>query len=225
MKNTKNGLKIWQGINELVKTKPTKRPQPKSLHIYKRIETNNVKIASEFNSIFNTIAAKIDRRIISTSFAFRNTLKEPNENTMFLSPTTVNEVESGIKELQDKKATGPNSIPSKILKNNKDVLSMPLCDLINLVFVSGTFPQQLKTAKIIPFYKKGDPLDWTNYHPISILSDLEKLIEKLIHSRMNKFLEYHECFYKNQFGLRKKHSTNHALITITEKINMSVEFF
>ena len=102
---------------------------------------------------------------------------------------------------------------------------MPLCDLINLVFVSGTFPQQLKTAKIIPFYKKGDPLDWTNYHPISILSDLEKLIEKLIHSRMNKFLEYHECFYKNQFGLRKKHSTNHALITITEKINMSVEFF
>ena len=144
---------------------------------------------------------------------------------MFLLPTTINEVESAIKELQDKKATGPNSIPSKILKNNKDVLSMPLCDLINLVFVSGTFPQQLKTAKIIPFYKKGDPLDWTNYHPISILSDLEKLIEKLIHSRMNKFLENHECFYKNQFGLRKKHSTNHALITITEKINMSVEFF
>ena len=152
MKNTKNGLKIWQGINELVKTKPTKRPQPKSLHINKRIETNNLKIASEFNSFFNTIAVKIDVRIISTSFSFRNTLREPNENTIFLSPATVNEIESAIKELQDKKATGPNSIPSKILKNNKDVLSMPLCDLINLVFVSGTFPQQLKTAKIIPVF-------------------------------------------------------------------------
>ena len=46
----KNGLKIWQGINELVKKKPTKRPEPKSLHINKRIETNNLKIASEFNS-------------------------------------------------------------------------------------------------------------------------------------------------------------------------------
>ena len=64
---------------------------------------------------------KIDERIISTSFTVRNTLREPNENTMLLSPTTVNEVESAIKELQDKKATGPNSIPSKILKNNKDV--------------------------------------------------------------------------------------------------------
>ena len=137
---------------------------------------------------------------------------------MFLLPTTVKELELTIKELHDKKATSPNGMPSKIIKNNKDLLPKPLCDLINLVFVSGTFPQQLKTAKIIPFYKKGDPLDWTNYHPISILSDLEKLIEKLIHSRMNKFLENHKCFYKNQFGFRKKHLTNHALITITEKI-------
>ena len=84
--------------------------------------------------------------------------------------------------------------------------------------MSGTFPQQLKTAKIIPVYKKGDLLDCTNYRPISLLSNLGKLIEKLIHSRMNKFLENHKCFYKNQFGFRKKHSTNHALITITEKI-------
>ena len=118
---------------------------------------------------------------------------------MFLSPTTVNEVESAIKELQDKKATGPNSIPSKILKNNKDVLSKPLCDLINLVFVSGTFPQQLKTAKIIPVYKSGDPLNCTNYRPISLLLNLGKLIEKVTHSRMNIFLKNPKCFYKNQF--------------------------
>ena len=55
--------------------------------------------------------------------------------------------------------------------------------LINLVFVSGTFPKQLKTVKIIPVYKKGDPLDCTNYQPISVLSNLGKQIEKLIHSR------------------------------------------
>ena len=70
--------------NKWIKTKPTKRPQPKSLHINKRIETNNLKITSRFNSFFNTIAGKIDERIISTSFAFRTTLREPTENTMFL---------------------------------------------------------------------------------------------------------------------------------------------
>ena len=72
--------------------------------------------------------------------------------------------------------------------------------------MSGTFPWQLKTAKIIPVCKEGDPLDCTNYRPISL------------YCRINKFLENHKCFYKNQFGFRKKHSTNHALITITEKI-------
>ena len=123
---------------------------------------------------------------------------------MFLSPTTVNEVESAIKELQDKKAASPNSITSKILKNNKDVSSKPLCDLINLVFMSGTFPQQIKTAKIISIYKKEDPLDCTNYRPITFLSNLGKLIEKLIHSRINIFLENYKCFYKNQFRFRKK---------------------
>ena len=44
--NKKYGLKIWQGISKLVKTKPTKRQKPKSLHISKRIKTNSLKIAS-----------------------------------------------------------------------------------------------------------------------------------------------------------------------------------
>ena len=97
---------------------------------------------------FNTVVAKINERKISTSFAFRNTLRE----------------------------------------NNRDVLSKLLCDLINLIFVSGTFPQELKTAKIIPVYKKGDPLDWTNYCPISLLSNVGNLIENLINSRMNTWI-------------------------------------
>ena len=61
-------------------------------------------------------------------------------------------------------------------------------------------------------------MDCTNYRPISLLSNLGKLIEKFVLSRMNKFLENHKCFYKNNFGSRKKHPTNHALITIIEKI-------
>ena len=79
-KTKKNGLKVWQGISKLVKMKSAKRPQPKSLHISKRTETNSPKIASEFNSFFNTIAAEIDEKIISTSLTFR-------EPTDYVSPT------------------------------------------------------------------------------------------------------------------------------------------
>ena len=111
-----------------------------------------------------------------------------------------------------------NSVSSKILKDNKDLLSEPLCDQINLVFVSGTFLQQIKTAKIISVYKKGDHLDCTNYHTISLLLSLEKQIVKLIHSIMNIYLENHKCFYKNSSVSEKKHLTDYVLITITKKI-------
>ena len=94
----------------------------KAYTLIKEQKQTTLRLLQNSTHFFNTIAAKIDERIISTSFSFRNTLREPNENTIFLSPATVNEIESAIKELQDKKATGPNSIPSKILKNNKDVL-------------------------------------------------------------------------------------------------------
>ena len=83
--------------------------------------------------------------------------------------------------------------------------------------MSRTFAQQLKTAKIIPLDKKEGTLDSTNYCPISLLSNVGKLIEKLICSGMNILFENHKCFWKNQFGFREKHSTDHTLITITEK--------
>ena len=76
----------------------------------------------------------------------------------------------------------------------------------------------LKVASVTPIHKKGGSLDCNNYSPISLISNLSKLIEKLVHNRLYKFLEKHKLFYEHQYGFQKKHSTNHALIDITEKI-------
>ena len=97
------------------------------------------------------IAAKINRKILSTSFAFRNTLKEPTENTVSL--TTVSKVESAIKELQDKKATGPNSISSKILKNKIFSLSHFVTQSV-LFLCREIFLSNLKLLKLSQFIKK-----------------------------------------------------------------------
>ena len=142
---------------------------------------------------------------------------------MNLSPTAEDEIKSIIKELKANETTGPNSIPTKILNNNKNELAKPLCDLINLVLQSGAFPDILKNAKFIQIYKKGDPLECNNYRPISLLSSIAKLIEKLIHVRLAIFLETNKCFYENQFGFRKRHSSNHTVITITEKIRHTLD--
>ena len=68
------------------------------------------------------------------------------------------------------KAIVPNSIPVIILKEMKKEISEPLSTLINLLFNTGDFPNCLKSAKVIPVYKKGNQQECNNYRPISVLS-------------------------------------------------------
>ena len=95
---------------------------------------------------------------------------------------------------------------------------MPLTEVINLSFNQGGFLAVLKIAKVTPTFRKGDKLDVNNYRPISLISNISKIIEKLIHKRLNSFLEQSNIFYPFQFGFRDYHSTTHALIEITDQI-------
>ena len=95
---------------------------------------------------------------------------------------------------------------------------MPLTEVINLSFNQGEFLAVLKIAKVTPTFRKGDKLDVNNYRPISLISNISKIIEKLIHKRLNSFLEQSNIFYPFQFGFRDYHSTTHALIEITDQI-------
>ena len=73
----------------------------------------------------------------------------------------------------------------------------------------------MKTAKVIPLFKKGDKLDPGNYRPISSLS---KIIEKLIFKRTMNFFNTHSVYTNSQFGFRQKHSTIHALLNFIDKV-------
>ena len=100
---------------------------------------------------------------------------------------------------------------------------MPLANLLNLSFERGIFPMSLKVASVTPIHKKGDSLDCNNYRPVSFKSNLSKLIEKLVHKRLRNFLEKHKLLYGHQHGFQKKHSTNHVLVDITEKIRSALD--
>ena len=124
---------------------------------------------------------------------------------------------------QTNKATGPNSIPSNLLHMVKDIIASPLSDMVNLSFESGKYPQKMKIAKIIPIHKKGSRLNVDNYRPISLLSNTNKIFEKLMYKRVYRFLTLEESFFEMQFGFREKHSTAHALISLTEKIRNALD--
>ena len=79
--------------------------------------------------------------------------------------------------------------------------------------MTDVFPSVLKTAKVVPVFKK---LDYSNYHPISLLPNIDKILEKLIYKRLYTFIN--KNIYNFQFGLRQQYSTSHDLINITKNI-------
>ena len=84
---------------------------------------------------------------------------------------------------------GPNSILIKILNLlNKDI-SNQLALLFNQSFSSGMFPSIFKTSIFIPTYQKCSKLECSNYRPISLLSNVDKALERLMYNRLYNFLE------------------------------------
>ena len=89
--------------------------------------------------------------------------------------------------------------------------------------MTGVFPSVLKTAKVVPVFKKDSKLDYRNYRPISLLSNIEKILEKLMYKRLYAFLNNNNIIYNLQFGFRQQYSTSHALINITENIRKALD--
>ena len=98
-------------------------------------------------------------------------------------------------------------------------MSRTFSKLINHSFLQGTFPDVLKIAKFIQFFKKGSTFDYQNYRPISVLSNIDKIMQK----RITEFLEKFYCLSDLQFGFQKGHSIAHALITLTETIRKALD--
>ena len=100
---------------------------------------------------------------------------------------------------------------------------MQLEDLFNLSLVTGILSSVLKTAKVVPVFKKDSKLDYSNYLPISVLSNIEKILEKLIYKRLYTFFNNNNIIYNLQFDFRQHHSTSHALINITENVRKGLD--
>ena len=221
--NLKNSKNIWKGINELVQNRKINHNH-ETIKLYKDgTEIKQESVADEFNIYFTTIADKIRKNIEDSNTNFHDNLKSKNPNSFVFKTIEPLEITKIIKSLK-LKSSGPNSIPNRILTILSKQLSTIFSKLFNLSFQTGKFPSNLKLAKVIPIFKnKGSSNDVSNYRPISLLSNIDKIFEKLVHSRVTNFLEQNNSIFMYQFGFRNKHSTNHALINLTEKIHRNCD--
>ena len=109
-------------------------------------------------------------------------------------------------------------ISLKLLKTLKVPLLSPLVMIINQMLNTGTFPDKLKIANILPIYKKEDNTKFDNYRPISLLPVISKLFEKTIFKQIYSYFQEHKLFFSSQYGFRSGHSTELAALQIVDKI-------
>ena len=100
-----------------------------------------------------------------------------------------NELKKEILNLNNKKATREGDIPVNLLKESIETYLPVLTEIINSSFEQNEFPNELKLADIIPIFKKKDPLNKENYRPLSILSHMSKVFDRLIYKQIDNFIK------------------------------------
>ena len=203
LKITKKNCKaVWNGINEIIYSKlKVKAWEPNCLLINGRAVSQPKNIVEHFNDYFTSISKELQKHVPPTKRIFSDNLKDSNAESFFVTPTTPEEISDLIQTLSSNKSAIPNNMPTSILEKIKDEISILLSAISNNSFKNGILSNLLKSAKVIPVFKNRSRLSCNYYRPISLLSNIDRIIEKLILKRLNHFLEQHKVFYALQFGL------------------------
>lgn len=217
-----NSRKIWNLINN----KMNRSSSNYNIDI-KFLTENNIKIVDKtaicetFNRFFSNIGPTLARKINKPK---NSNVKLPHCNglSFFLNKITDSEVHKMILELKDK-AGGIDGIHAKVLKNIVNYITKPIVHILNLSIVKSIWPDDLKTAEIVPIYKSGSKSMATNYRPISLISNIAKIYEELIYIRMMNFINKCEILSNKQYGFRLNKSTNDAIADLTAKIYENID--
>ena len=116
------------------------------------------------------------------------------------------------------KSSGHDGISVTILKWCLPFIASLLTIIFNTFLKAGSYPNNFKLAKVTALFKGGENSEADNFRPISVLSTLNKVFEKLLHAQLTTFLDENNILSKQQFGFRKKHSTSHAVSCLYEKL-------
>ena len=223
-KNSKNDIKKqWSTINEMLNKKRNKNKFPDYFKIDgQNISDDNV-IANSFNNFFTNIGTKLSSEIEMSNTSFKHYLKNPSLQNFEFQLINEDTTLKIIDRLQPKDTCDADGLSTNILKMIKNEISEPMTLLINQALQTGIFPNNLKLAKVIPIYKKGDNSKLDNYRPISILPVISKIFERVIFNQIDDYFRSQKLYYGSQYGFRKKHSTELAALELIDRITLELD--
>lgn len=222
--NKKNLSKQWQLINQILQRNyKHKQPINKLINENDEILTNCEDICDELNRYFTNVGPKMASKIPITLCNSDPSIITSSVNSFYCEPCSQTDVFQEIMCLNEKKAVGLENIPIKFLKMSAEYISSALANIFNQCILKGIFPSKLKVAKIIPIHKSGSAIKATNYRPISVLSPFSKIFEKIMFKRLDKYFTTYNTLTKEQFGFRAKHSTNHVISDVVNKLQTNCD--
>lgn len=221
--NCKGDLKkTWKTVNIALGRGNRKRASDYNIKINDTYISENEQVANAFNDHFSTIGQKLERDIPQPTIDKLHFMGDRVQHSMFAGPCSSKEVEELITSLPNK-GSGLRTVPTFIFKLLAPLIGPIIANIFNKSVQLGVYLKCLKKAEIIPVFKSGDRSIIINYRPISILSILSKIIEKLMHKRVTSFINRHNLLNKNQFGFRQDLSTVDAVLEYMDRAYTSLD--
>ena len=182
-------------------------------------------IAENFNEFFVNIGKKLAQNIGDSKNTFLSymTHKLANENSCAFHLATGLEIMDIVKATKNGDSAGTDEISMNLIKSVIDCIAEPLSVVINLCLINGSFPDQLKIAKVCPIFKEGSKANFANYRPISIIPSFSKIFEKVISNRLLSYITKFNIFNPAQYGFRKNHSTYMAMLNLYDKASDAID--
>ena len=213
--------KTWQVITSVINKRKNTPINTRFCHNGK-ITEDKEDIANRFNHFFVNIGTSLASVIPPSKTNPAAYIVNGISESIFLNPVTESETEKRLGLMKDSSA-GWDDIKPSLMKNIKCNIKTPLTHICNLSFSTGVFPCELKIANVIPLFKSGDEMVFSNYRPVSILPVFSKLLERLMYNRLLDFVNKHGLLYEYQFGFLKGKSTYMALIALLERITTALD--
>jgi endonuclease/exonuclease/phosphatase family metal-dependent hydrolase len=206
---------LWDGV-KMAQNKPQNQIPKKMEYNNQELETDE-RLAQGFADFFKQKVENITKGTAINPNVFNGTAKTNADSENFFTEENVSNV---MKNLKEKSSYGLDNIPVRVLRDAYEILVKPYHRLLNKIYDQNVIPEQWKTSRILPLYKKGKKNQIENYRPISNLCAGSKLFERLILVRILEIEEQAGTSLtgNNQHGFKKERSTITAAVEIQSRV-------